>query len=618
MGQGAAQIAQELKRAQPKQAGEMLRGLDAADLSRLAKSDEFWSLAESLAMSAQPEKLLALLDGIGPANPERRRLDGTLLAAVRSKDTLAVLAAVEHGASPDAAGPRGSLRRPAAALAAAGGDEATLCALLEAGADPNGKDWDGEPLLGLALAKKMGKAFSLALAKGADPNAKAGSPGEPLVVKACMSGQEGAAMELLAAGADPDCKNARREPLLKVALAAGRQRVFFEALERGANPNAKGGAQGRPLLIEAISLGLAKPALALLDKGALASSKDADGEPALLFAGRKGLVEVFWALLEAKAEPGAFCSSSGRRPLAFGFADLKDEEAVIALLDAGANPDAKDGAGLPLTHCLVRKGLFKAAAKALEKGADPNAKSPEGRPLSFVLVSEGQSDLAIEALRAGADPDGEDSDKEPLLCYAAARGAQEVFREALLRGADPDKRDRRSGARLGFTLARLGQEWSMRLLAQAGVDWESAGPGGQTLRSALAGAGWGHLEQEPQALGLPHAQRRGAQAAARGKGKALLWGLMAKAQKERFEAALKAGANPNETKRGRSLFEAAAGLPDEFYALALARAPGLLLDEEQADRVLRGCAPEKRERLDRALCEKSVCGKISAKRRAAW
>ena len=615
MGRKAELIAQELKRAQPKQAGEILRGLDAAELSRLAKSGEFWGLAEGYAASGQPEKLLAILDGIGPANPDRRRLDAALLAAVRSKDTLAVLAALEHGASPDAAGPRGSPRRPAAALAAAGGDEGTLCALLEAGADPNGKDWDGEPLLATALSKKMWKAFSLALGKGADPNAK--GLGHGLAAAACMMGEEGAAVELLAAGADPDCKNRRGEPLLKVALARGQNRAFSEALARGANPNAK--ADGRPMLIEAISMGLSKPALALLDKGALASSKDADGEPALLFARRKGLSEVFWALLAAKAEPGAFCSGSGRRPLVFGLADLNDEEGVMALLDAGAGPDAKDGAGLPLAHCLARKGMSKALAKALEKGADPNAKSPEGRPLCFVLLCEGQNALAAEALRAGADPDGEDSDKEPLLGYAAIKGAQEVFREALLQGADPDKRDRRSGERLGFVLARLGHEWAMRLLAQAGPDWEAAGYGGQTLRSALARAGWAHLEQEPRSPALAEAQLRRRAAQAAGRGKAPLWGLMAKAQKEKFEAALRAGANPNERKKGRSLFEAAVELPDESYALALARAPGLELDEEQELRLLSGCAREKRERLDRALCEKCAgSGRLAAKRRAAW
>ena len=55
-----------------------------------------------------------------------------------------------------------------------------------------------------------------------------------------------------------------------------------------------------------------------------------------------------------------------------------DAEAIVVLIDAGANPNAKDDSGDTPLHRAAKGGHAKAIAALLAAGADPNAKDIGG------------------------------------------------------------------------------------------------------------------------------------------------------------------------------------------------------------------------------------------------
>ena len=128
--------------------------------------------------------------------------------------------------------------------------------------------------------------------------------------------------------------------------------------------------------------------------------------------------------------------SDGITPLMYA-ALYSTVDEVRALLDAGANPNAKNDAGATALLWAVDD-----AAKTrllIERGADVNARSLDGRtPLMVAAGRAGASEVLTLLLDKGADPNL-DLDDLTALGEAAYAGDVAAMQLLMARGADPKK-----------------------------------------------------------------------------------------------------------------------------------------------------------------------------------
>jgi ankyrin repeat protein len=95
---------------------------------------------------------------------------------------------------------------------------------------------------------------------------------------------------------------------------------------------------------------------------------------------------------------------------ASGFKEEPDDPAAaMSLLDAGANVNAIDSAGVPVLTVAVRSGRIKVAEALLARGADVNAQDDRGE--TALMVAAGSSDPKMVRLLLDykADPNLKDA-----------------------------------------------------------------------------------------------------------------------------------------------------------------------------------------------------------------
>lgn len=121
--------------------------------------------------------------------------------------------------------------------------------------------------------------------------------------------------------------------------------------------------------------------------------------------------------------------SGGITPLMYA-ALYQDAAALRALLELGAEPNAKNDAGA--TALMWAIDNLDITRTLLDRGADPNARSVDGRtPLRLAATLAGNGQVAQLLLDRGATPD-----KQPLLALAGDAGDPALIRLLIERGAD--------------------------------------------------------------------------------------------------------------------------------------------------------------------------------------
>lgn len=154
------------------------------------------------------------------------------------------------------------------------------------------------------------------------------------------------------------------------------------------------------------------------------------------------------------------------------------------IVGAGTESHVFEGAeniALAQAACL---GDTEAVVAALQAGANPNAIGREGMtPVRWALRC-GSLNGMQELLRAGGDP-------VPGAVMDAARIGNSDFLRLLLRaGADPNARDEEgpwSALRIAFSMGLQGKGWEgYYALLEAGADINAAGPGGTIAEFAAA------------------------------------------------------------------------------------------------------------------------------------
>ena len=248
-------------------------------------------------------------------------------------------------------------------LAAASGNVTAIDVLLDRGADVDAQEkaWSQTPLMFAAARDRVGAIRTL-LARGADPDLT--SKTVDLVADRRLADEaqrrQRSVMEAFEAG------DARATPSqIQAAVLAGRERYLAgEIPEPEEDPDARPPAietqGGLTALLHAVRQGYMDAAAALLDGGADIDRVSAgDGTSPLLMAAINAQFDLALMLIERGADPNIASGLNGVTPLwatvnaewqprtrfpqpqQHGFQQATYLDVMLALLDAGADPDAR-------------------------------------------------------------------------------------------------------------------------------------------------------------------------------------------------------------------------------------------------------------------------------------
>jgi ankyrin repeat protein len=466
-------------------------------------------------------------------------------------DTPKTRTLVERGANVNARSKEGRTPLLIAARQAGAGD--TIRLLLAKGADANAADALGGTALMMAAEVGDIEMVRLFLERGADVNKQAaplfgmprigsGPPGKlpenrglTALLAAAHAGNLEVARVLVEKGADPNPQDLRGFSALMVASMRRDPELVRLLLDHGADVHAREFRKATPLILAASSdEAPADTVRLLLEKGADWKAKDAVGNTALDWAGKRGRTEVT-AVLRRAAEPPA------------GDDAARVTDAVnrsLALLQSSSVQFTKKGGCISCHHQSILQ-IATASARARGFSVDEEAArhvlkhtagmlTPHREPMlqgvASLPVSPFVSSYALVGMAVEGHPTGEITDA--LVIELAARqmadgrwrgdierpplGQGDITSTALTiralqlygppgRRREFDERIRRAAAWLSANPGRTAQEKSMRVL---GLAWAKSPAREAAL--ALAGeqrpdGGWAQLaslESDAYATGM--------------------------------------------------------------------------------------------------------------------
>ncbi|MGM3275730.1 ankyrin repeat domain-containing protein [Ralstonia sp. 24A2] len=177
------------------------------------------------------------------------------------------------------------------------------------------------------------------------------------LITAAQTGNTMVIQALLADGASLKARDADGRTALIAAVTAHQGASARLLIQAGADVNVQDNAQNSAFLLAA-SQGDAETVRLALSHGANLRATNAEGDTALIPAARRGYVEVVSELAKAGLPPDA-TNNLGLTALieavAMGDGSDKYEKIVQLLLDAGADPNLPDRAGVtPMRHARQR------------------------------------------------------------------------------------------------------------------------------------------------------------------------------------------------------------------------------------------------------------------------
>ncbi|GHT91615.1 hypothetical protein FACS1894122_04320 [Alphaproteobacteria bacterium] len=145
-------------------------------------------------------------------------------------------------------------------------------------------------------------------------------------------------------------------------------------------------------------------------------------------------------LLNAKADPNAK-NQTGKTPLGMAIT-LKKLDAMRILLEHGANPNAPNENGDTMLHMALESGNIGAVKVLLEHGANPNVPNKEGNSPLHCVYYKDDKNMVKFLLDSGADAG--------TLLHRAAKEGKKDMAKLLLPKSNVNARDRGGKAPLHF------------------------------------------------------------------------------------------------------------------------------------------------------------------------
>jgi ankyrin repeat protein/mono/diheme cytochrome c family protein len=198
----------------------------------------------------------------------------------------------------------------------------------------------------------------------------------------------------------------------------------------------------------------------------LVNAKDATGSTLLHHAAAFGAIETVSLLLDAGADPAAR-NRAGSTPLHWA---IDNEAKVRLLLARGAPVNARQVEGRTPLYQAASLGDGNAIIRLLlASGADPNLALANGRTPLMAAAGRGDIEALTLLIEGKAEVDTRNGAGETALILAAADGNPRAVRLLLARGADARVRTKRNETALG-NAGTAGNEETVRLLLEHGAE----------------------------------------------------------------------------------------------------------------------------------------------------
>ena len=280
-------------------------------------------------------------------------------------------------------------------------------ALLNAGADPNITDPNGDSCIHFAVHGECSiEAIQAIVDHGADVNA-ANISNETALIISCENGNLDAISVLLNAGADPGIANATGDTCLHAAVYGG---CSIEVLH------------------------------SLLDHGADVNATNKNNVTALMIACLKGNADAIDALLNAKADT-SIATTYGETLIHQAVMEDYNKEVLHSVINYGVDVNATNINNVTALMIACDKGNLDAINVLLNAGADPNITSGEGNWLHYAVRGDCSKEVLQAIIDHGADINATDEDNTTVLMKACWKGNVDSIHVLLNAGADPNMVD---------------------------------------------------------------------------------------------------------------------------------------------------------------------------------